>query len=300
MNKKTYLSKLIKADNNIRRLFDRSENFNVNYNYKNTFLPPTQSSTKKSLTKTKSFINQSRNNNIFHKDFSQSMFTKIPQGIFSSNTNLNILPKDKTFICSRYKKQPTYYPLKSVEKRFTWQNLIDNKNPIHPEDLGKQKKIIKLQKSKSFVGGLGTFLTKRLSIQYNSSLRRAKSACNLEHAKNSFFNRTQRVLFPDINYDKKDFNINKGIKCNFSDSYNEEQHKMLFHSTNGSMKSLFERTPANIIVKSRKRVEDRSFDFRGSLNIFNDQLPNPKQNKGIRVHFQDVVCRDKGRNILNW
>ena len=299
MNKKIYLSKLIKADNNIRRLFDRSENFSINYNCKNNFLPPTQSSTKKSLTKTKSFINPSRNNNVFQKDFFQSMFSKFPQGMFSSN-NLSTLPKDKVFETSRYKKQPSYYPLKSVEKRFKWQDLTDNKNPIHPENLGKQKKVIKLQKSKSFVGGLGAFLTKRLSVQYNSPLRRAKSACNLAHARNSFFNRTQRVLFPEINYDKKDLNINRGIKCNFNDSYNEDQHKMLFHSTNGSMKSLFEKTPENIIVKTKKRVEDRSFDFRGSLNIFNDQLPIPKQNKGIRVHFQDVVCRDKGRNILNW
>ena len=63
------------------------------------------------------------------------------------------------------------------------------------------------------------------------------------------------VILPDKNNDIKDIDNHKGKKCHFSDSYGPEKEKMLRHSTEGSMKSLIDKTPIKFPVRGKKRLK---------------------------------------------
>ena len=297
MNKKLYLSKLISTDKNIRKLFDKNEH--INFTHKNYYVPPVSSSTRISTTKTKSTTKASRSINVFPQESTQTTIYKMPQNILSSN-NYYKSPREKAFQNFKSMREKIFHPFHSGEKRFKWQNLKDSSNPVYIEDL-KHKIRIKRIRNDSFDEGLGNYMYNKIPTENNKnsySCRRAKSACDLAHVRNNEFIRTQRVLLPENNYDKKDNNHHKGLKCCFNDSYDEHEQKRLILSSGGSMESLFNRTPMKCKVRAKKKVKNISFDFHGSLNLFDGKIVPPVYNKGIRVHFKDVICKKRKVGFL--
>lgn len=296
INKKLYLSQLISNDKGIRKLFDKNEH--MNFTHKNYFAPPVSSSTRISTTKTKTTTKASISSTVFPQESTQTTIYKIPKNISFLN-NYYKTPKEKAYQKFKSMREKPFHPFYSGEKRFKWQNLKDPSNPVYIEDV-KNKIRIKRMKNDSLVEGLGNYMYKQIPTENNKnsySCRRAKSACDLEHVRNNEFIRTQRVILPENNYEKTD-DYHKGLKCCFNDSYDEQQQKRLILSSGGSMESLLNRTPLKCKVSAKKKVKNISFDFHGSLNLFDGKIVPPVYNKGIRVHFKDVICKKRKVGFL--
>ena len=297
INKKLYLSQLISTDQNIRKLFDKSEH--MNFTHKNYFASPVSSSTRISTAKTKTTTKQSISTTVYPQENTQTTIYKIPKNISFSN-NYYKTPKEKAYQKFKSMREKPFHPFYSGEKRFKWQNLKDPSNPVYIEDL-KNKIRIKRMKNDSFVEGLGNDMYNKIPIENNKnsySYRRAKSSCDLEHVRNNEFIRTQRVILPENNYEKIDNNYHRGLKCCFNDSYDEQQQKRLILSSGGSMESLLNRTPLKFKVSAKRKVNNMSFDLHGSLNLFDGKIVPPVYNKGIRVHFKDVICKKRKAGFL--
>ena len=81
--------------------------------------------------------------------------------------------------------------------------------------------------------------------------------------RNSFY-ATRRVILPEFDYDIRDFLHKAQKKIN-------KNNTQVLHSSSGSMKSLFEKTPNSFpVVKGKKKFKNLSFQS-DCINIFSDE-----------------------------
>jgi len=194
------------------------------------------------------------------------------------------------------------HPFGLAEKRFSWVNKYNNGN-----DLNNHKKLFKKKKD-NLEGGLGRFFS-RIKLEETKEKEREKNL--LEHTLNlkkknkmkyKYQNiNSQRVIFPEKNTEK-----NKTIK---KKTY-EKLNKSLLYHTNGSLSSLFKKTPLlarnkgikvknySVDLKSKKETDflsesfmnDKSYnripgvDRKNMFRIYNDGGPLENIKYG-RKHF---------------
>lgn len=264
VNKKRYSLMLINLDRNVHQAYKK--------------LAQQHRNTTQSTVPTTKFTNCNNQNSNSSRNR-----TNGNRGITKSNSCMKSAYEN--FIILRNQSS---YPFGLTEQRFKWQNLDDKSNPINPEDHYHRHKRIEIKNS--FDGGFDNFFNKNEP----KKIRKNNSVTNLYSTKNYGLD-SQRVILPDKNNDIKDIDNHKGKKCHFSDSYGAEKEKMLRHSTEGSMKSLIDKTPIKFPVRGKKKVKNLSFDNKGTLNLFSDEynkaVTTVRPNK--RMHFNDVIFKSK-------
>lgn len=183
----------------------------------------------------KSTIKESINNNKTTKNIENNHNLK------SMNQNI-YKPNYVDFLNIRKK---SFYPFGLTEKRFKWQNLEDRSNPIQLDD-DKIKNRIKRKKIKYyFEGGFKSFYSKK-DLDENKKPHKSYDN-NRSFNKNHFYLDTKRVILSSFNNDKLDFTY-KFKKKRIREMSNSE-----FHSSGGSIESLFNRTPKNFELKKGKK-----------------------------------------------
>ena len=194
------------------------------------------------------------------------------------------------------------HPFGQGEKRFAWKNIYCNGN-----DLSKNKKQFPKRKD-NLEGGIGHFFSRAILEETKEKVRETnllKYTLNLKRKNKMKYKyqilNSQRVIYPE-----KDTEIKK---VNKKKTY-EDKNKSLLYSTNGSMVSLFKKTPllmrnkgikvSNYSVDySRKKetdffaesfLNDKSYnripgvDRKNMFRIYNDGGPMEKMKYG-RKHF---------------
>jgi hypothetical protein len=199
------------------------------------------------------------------------------------------------------------HPFGIAEKRFNWVEIYCNGN-----DLTNHKKLFSRKKD-NLEGGIGYYFSRikleeekekerdKNLLKYTLGLKRQKKMKNKYHNFDS-----QRVLLPEKNTEIK--------KINKKRTY-EDKNKSLLYSTNGSMISLFKKTPLLLRNKgikinhysvdfSRKKetdffaesfLNDKSYnripgvDRKNMFRIYNDGGPMENIKYGRR-HFPSKSC----------
>lgn len=160
----------------------------------------------------------------------------------------------------QYQNNNMKYPFSLTEERFKWQNL-DNKNqPINVLETKKQRKYI--PKPNCLDGGFEGFFN---DVEHKS--QRVQSSGKKVSSETYGLRGSRRVLQPEYDYDKKDYEVKPGKK------YFQKANNGFRRPPVGSMTSLMNRTPNNFPVKGRKKVANASFD-KDAINIFSDDYHN--------------------------
>ena len=151
----------------------------------------------------------------------------------------------------RKNEHKTNHPFFSTEKRFDWVNKYCNGNDLHRRQKNNRKICID-----NLEGGIGKFIEtkpkKKISKQnidktYNSDYYKIKNKYKNDYNKYQF---TQRVIDPEKNIEKMKVSKIKTFRS---------QEKNLRHITDGTYKSLMSKTPIDIPIKGRKRM-NKSID----------------------------------------
>jgi len=199
--------------------------------------------------------------------------------------NTNNLTYKNSYSNFRMVKQKSYCPFGFTEKRFKWQNLKDQSNLIEPNDVKNKLKRIKI--NNELDGGFKKFYNNKKYKNQEKKLNKSMEKQTILQKRNSFF-ATRRVIQPEFDYDIKDFVYKSQKKININNN-----NTNILHSSCGSMKCLFEKTPNSFpVVKGKKKFRNLSFQ-RDSINIFSDeynqyQIPK-KINKFKYRNFKDNV-----------
>ena len=161
------------------------------------------------------------------------------------------------------------HPFGLGEKRFAWKNIYCNGN-----DLSKNKKQFPKRKD-NLEGGIGHFFS-RAKLEETKEKERDKNllkyTLNLKQKNKMKYKyqilNSQRVIYPE-----KDTEIKK---VNKKKTY-EDKNKSLLSSTNGSMVSLFKKTPLLMRNKGVK-VSNYSVDYsrKRETDFFADSFLNDK------------------------
>ena len=186
-------------------------------------------------------------------------------------------------------KQKSYCPFGFTEKRFKWQNLKDQSNVIEPDDTKNKLRRIKIKNE--LEGGFKYFFNNTKNRKEHRNLNKSMENKTILQRRNSFF-ATRRVIQPEFDYDVNDFLHKSQKKININKNNNNDNNKIL-HSSSGSMKSLFEKTPNSFpVVKGKKKFKNLSFQS-DCINIFSDeynkyQIPR-KINKFKYRYYKDNI-----------
>ena len=186
-------------------------------------------------------------------------------------------------------KQKSYCPFGFTEKRFKWQNLKDQSNVIEPDDTKNKLRRIKIKNE--LEGGFKNFFNNTKNRNEHRNLNKSMENKTILQRRNSFF-ATRRVIQPEFDYDVNDFLHKSQKKININKNNNNDNNKIL-HSSSGSMKSLFEKTPNSFpVVKGKKKFKNLSFQS-DCINIFSDeynkyQIPR-KINKFKYRYYKDNI-----------
>ena len=186
-------------------------------------------------------------------------------------------------------KQKSYCPFGFTEKRFKWQNLKDQSNVIEPDDTKNKLRRIKIKNE--LEGGFKYFFNNTKNRNEHRNLNKSMENKTILQRRNSFF-ATRRVIQPEFDYDVNDFLHKSQKKININKNNNNDNNKIL-HSSSGSMKSLFEKTPNSFpVVKGKKKFKNLSFQS-DCINIFSDeynkyQIPR-KINKFKYRYYKDNI-----------
>ena len=186
-------------------------------------------------------------------------------------------------------KQKSYCPFGFTEKRFKWQNLKDQSNVIEPDDTKNKLRRIKIKNE--LEGGFKNFFNNTKNRNEHRNLNKSMENKTILQRRNSFF-ATRRVIQPEFDYDVNDFLLKSQKKININKNNNNDNNKIL-HSSSGSMKSLFEKTPNSFpVVKGKKKFKNLSFQS-DCINIFSDeynkyQIPR-KINKFKYRYYKDNI-----------
>ena len=161
------------------------------------------------------------------------------------------------------------HPFGQGEKRFAWKNIYCNGN-----DLSKNKKQFPKRKD-NLEGGIGHFFSRAILEETKEKVRETnllKYTLNLKRKNKMKYKyqilNSQRVIYPE-----KDTEIKK---VNKKRTY-EDKNKSLLYSTNGSMVSLFKKTPLLMRNKGVK-VSNYSVDYsrKRETDFFADSFLNDK------------------------
>ena len=180
-------------------------------------------------------------------------------------------------------KQKSYCPFGFTEKRFKWQNLKDQSNVIEPDDAKNKLRRIKIKNELD--GGFKKFYNNKKYSNQEKNLNKSMENQTILQRRNSFY-ATRRVIQPEFDYDIRDFLHKAQKKIN-------RNNTQVLHSSSGSMKSLFEKTPNSFpVVKGKKKFRNLSFQT-DSINIFSDeynkyQIPK-KINRFKYRYYKDNV-----------
>ena len=186
-------------------------------------------------------------------------------------------------------KQKSYCPFGFTEKRFKWQNLKDQSNVIEPDDTKNKLRRIKIKNE--LEGGFKNFFNNTKNRNEHRNLNKSMENKTILQRRNSFF-ATRRVIQPEFDYDVNDFLLKSQKKININKNNNNDNNKIL-HSSSGSMKSLFEKTPNSFpVVKGKKKFKNLSFQS-DCINIFSEeynkyQIPR-KINKFKYRYYKDNI-----------
>jgi len=142
-------------------------------------------------------------------------------------------------------RKKSFYPFGLTEKRFKWQNLEDRSNPIQLGDDTIKNRIKRKKIKNYFEGGFKKFYSKK-DLDENKKFHKSYDN-NRSFNKNHFYLDTKRVILSNFNNDKLDFTY-KFKKKRIKEMSNSE-----FHSSGGSIESLFNRTPINFELKKGKK-----------------------------------------------
>ena len=168
------------------------------------------------------------------------------------------------------KKKEYNIPFCYEEKRFKWQNLPYNKNQFDFFEYKNQKKRIYIK------GNLNEGLIKFLSKNENKgNLNKSIDSIHLNNNNKNYGLNSIRVILPEKNFDKKDYELINHKKKFHKDNSN------LYHSSKGSMDSLFERTEIIPPKRGRKKIEIKS------INLFSNDnkiIGEPKKNYRMSYH----------------
>ncbi len=185
--------------------------------------------------------------------------------------------------------QKSYCPFGFTEKRFKWQNLKDQSNVIEPDDTKNKLRRIKIKNE--LEGGFKNFFNNTKKRNEHRNLNKSMENKTILQRRNSFF-ATRRVIQPEFDYDVNDFLHKSQKKININKNNNNDNNKIL-HSSSGSMKSLFEKTPNSFpVVKGKKKFKNLSFQS-DCINIFSEeynkyQIPR-KINKFKYRYYKDNI-----------
>ena len=158
-------------------------------------------------------------------------------------------------------RKKSFYPFGLTEKRFKWQNLEERSIPIQMDDDKIKNRIKRKKIINYFEGGFSNFYLKKELDEYKKPHKSYDN--NKTFNKNHFYLDTKRVILSNFNNDKLDFTY-KFKKKRIREMSNSE-----FHSSGGSIESLFNRTPINFELKKGKRhfFLNNSFDNKKKKNI---------------------------------
>ena len=231
--------------------------------------------------------NLNRNTYYAYKKMLENNIQKKSEKHFDINYNKYEYPKNLTNKNSYSNfgmiKQKSYCPFGFTEKRFKWQNLKDQSNLIEPDDAKNKLRRIKIKNELD--GGFKKFYNNKKYSNQEKNLNKSMENQTILQRRNSFY-ATRRVILPEFDYDIRDFLHKAQKKIN-------KNNTQVLHSSSGSMKSLFEKTPNSFpVVKGKKKFRNLSFQS-DSINIFSDeynkyQIPK-KINRFKYRYYKDNV-----------
>ena len=193
--------------------------------------------------------NLNRNTYYAYKKMLENNIQKKSEKHFDINYNKYEYPKNLTNKNSYSNfgmvKQKSYCPFGFTEKRFKWQNLKDQSNLIEPDDAKNKLRRIKIKNELD--GGFKKFYNNKKYSNQEKNLNKSMENQTILQRRNSFY-ATRRVIQPEFDYDIRDFLHKAQKKIN-------KNNTQVLHSSSGSMKSLFEKTPNSFpVVKGKKKI----------------------------------------------
>ncbi len=231
--------------------------------------------------------NLNRNTYYAYKKMLENNIQKKSEKHFDINYNKYEYPKNLTNKNSYSNfgmvKQKSYCPFGFTEKRFKWQNLKDQSNLIEPDDAKNKLRRIKIKNELD--GGFKKFYNNKKYSNQEKNLNKSMENQTILQRRNSFY-ATRRVILPEFDYDIRDFLHKAQKKIN-------KNNTQVLHSSSGSMKSLFEKTPNSFpVVKGKKKFKNLSFQS-DCINIFSEeynkyQIPR-KINKFKYRYYKDNI-----------
>ena len=198
---------------------------------------------------------------------------------FNNNKNIDIKPKSKYEIRMRNiysqiveTETQKSHPFGLAESRFTWVKKYSN-----GEDLKKHKKLF-YGKKDNLEGGIGRYF-KRIQIENEKEMQQnlLKNCLNFKREKKLKYKyqniNSERVICPE-----KDTEIKKVSKRRTFENYKN----ILLSSTNGTISSLFEKTPLIFNHKGKKML-NKSVDYGRKMenDLLSDSINNNKKNNRI-------------------
>ena len=198
---------------------------------------------------------------------------------FNNNKNIDIKPKSKYEIRMRNiysqiveTETQKSHPFGLAESRFTWVKKYSN-----GEDLKKHKKLF-YDKKDNLEGGIGRYF-KRIQIENEKEMQQnlLKNCLNFKREKKLKYKyqniNSERVICPE-----KDTEIKKVSKRRTFENYKN----ILLSSTDGTISSLFEKTPLIFNHKGKKML-NKSVDYGRKMenDLLSDSINNNKKNNRI-------------------
>ena len=195
----------------------------------------------------------------------------------SINNNEEFIPYYKSYLKNNIKlnssliiKRKEYnIPFCYEEKRFKWQKIPCGKDQFEFFENKNRKKRIYIKGN--LEGGFIKFLSKN---EKKENLNKSIDYIHLNNNNKNFGLNSIRVILPEKNFDKKDYElIIHKKKC-------PRVNLNLHHSSRGSMDSLFERTEITPPKRGRKKIDIKS------INLFsNDYKIIDEPNKNYRISY---------------
>lgn len=178
------------------------------------------------------------------------------------------------------------HPFGLAESRFTWVKKYSN-----GEDLKKHKKLFNGKKD-NLEGGIGRFF-KRIQIENEKEMQQnlLKNSLNFKREKKLKYKyqniNSERVICPE-----KDTEIKKVSKRRTIENYKN----ILLSSTDGTISSLFEKTPLIFNYKGKK-ILNKSLDYGRNMEI---DKPSDTINKDKKNNRIPGINRKKDAQKINF
>lgn len=233
-----------------------------------------------------------------HKLQSKTQSNNIPNSSSIQTSNPSITPSQivpsqssrrSAFETYLLLKNQSSYPFGLSEERFKWQNLHSKNIPINPDDHKNQ--LHKVPVKHSLDGGFEQFYNANTNKKYSRNKSTGNFYLNKLYGEHS--QRTTNPLYVKHNTKVSEYQLSKGIKCDFTDVYGGRIKRQ---NSDGNIQSLIDKTPKDIPLKGKKRNQRLSYSQNGTLNLFCEDyhMKSPEVNYGKkRMHFNDVIFKSK-------